>query len=39
MPVKPVTVNGAALGFSPRQTKEQVTPALVGWFETHLAET
>jgi acetyl esterase/lipase len=35
---KLVTVEGAAHGFSGKQNSEVVQPALVGWFETHLAK-
>jgi acetyl esterase/lipase len=35
---KLVTVEGAAHGFSPKQNQEIVLPAMIGWFEKHLAE-
>jgi acetyl esterase/lipase len=37
VPCKLVTVVGAAHGFSQKQNQELVLPAMLGWFETHLA--
>lgn len=36
VPCKLVTIPGAAHGFSPKQTQEIVTPAMVEWFERYL---
>jgi acetyl esterase/lipase len=38
VPCKLITIEGAAHGFTPKQTQEVVVPALVGWFEKHLAK-
>jgi acetyl esterase/lipase len=35
--VQLVTVEGAAHGFNAKQNQETVVPAMVGWFEKHLA--
>jgi acetyl esterase/lipase len=35
--VKLVTVEGAGHGFTPRQNQEVMAPALMAWFEKHLA--
>jgi dipeptidyl aminopeptidase/acylaminoacyl peptidase len=35
--VRLVTVEGAGHGFTPKQSREVMTPALMGWFEKHLA--
>jgi acetyl esterase/lipase len=37
VPCKLITVEGAAHGFSPKQREDIIVPALVRWFETHLA--
>jgi len=37
VPVKLVTVEGAGHGFSPKQNQEVMAPALMAWFEKHLA--
>ncbi len=37
VPVKLVTVEGAGHGFTPKQNHEVMTPALMAWFEKHLA--
>ncbi|MFO0842454.1 MAG: alpha/beta hydrolase [Gemmataceae bacterium] len=37
VPCELVTVEGAGHGYSPKQNKEIVLPAMVRWFETHLA--
>jgi acetyl esterase/lipase len=38
VPVKLVVVEGAGHVFTPKQSAEQVAPAVVDWFEKHLAE-
>ena len=38
VPCKLVTIEGAAHGFSDKQNREVVMPALLGWFEKHLAK-
>jgi acetyl esterase/lipase len=35
--VKLVTIEGAAHSFSPTQSREQMAPAVMAWFEKHLA--
>jgi dipeptidyl aminopeptidase/acylaminoacyl peptidase len=35
--VKLVTVEGAGHGFTPKQSQEVMTPALLDWFAKHLA--
>lgn len=37
VPVKLVTVLGAGHGFTPVQSREQMSPAIMDWFEKHLA--
>ncbi len=37
VPVKLVVVEGAGHGFTPEQNREQIAPAVMGWFEKHLA--
>jgi dipeptidyl aminopeptidase/acylaminoacyl peptidase len=32
-----ITIEGAAHGFSPEQNVKTVAPAMMGWFEKHLA--
>jgi acetyl esterase/lipase len=38
VPVKLVEVAGAGHGFTPKQNTEVMAPAIMNWFETHLAE-
>jgi acetyl esterase/lipase len=38
VPVKLVEVPGAGHGFTPKQSAEVMAPAIMSWFETHLAE-
>ncbi len=37
VPVKLVTIEGAAHGFNPQQNRETVVPSLLDWFDKHLA--
>jgi dipeptidyl aminopeptidase/acylaminoacyl peptidase len=37
VPAKLVTVEGAGHGFTPKQNKEIMAPALMEWFGKHLA--
>ncbi|MEZ6065702.1 MAG: redoxin domain-containing protein [Planctomycetaceae bacterium] len=37
VPHELLVIAGAAHGFSPEQTRERVVPAMVGWFDKHLA--
>lgn len=37
VPSKLVVIEGAGHGFDPKQTQTQVTPALMEWFDKHLA--
>src|SRR5262245_12096643 len=37
VPSELITIEGAAHGFSQKQSKETVVPAMVGWFEKYLA--
>jgi acetyl esterase/lipase len=38
VPCKLITIEGAAHGFSPKQNAEVVVPAMMAWFEKHLAK-
>ena len=38
VPCKLVTIEGAAHGFTPKQNQDVVMPAMLGWFEKHLAK-
>jgi acetyl esterase/lipase len=38
VPSKLVVVEGAGHGFTPKQNQELVSPAMMAWFEKHLAE-
>jgi acetyl esterase/lipase len=38
VPVKLVTIEGAAHGFTPQQSRETMAPAIMSWFEKHLAK-
>jgi acetyl esterase/lipase len=38
VPSKLVVIEGAGHGFSPKQNTDQVAPAMMEWFEKHLAE-